>query len=65
MAAALLLCSLHQDESLTALTQTLYDLQTLTFEKVYDQLSVEDGRKESTATKSAYAISQMRRKDKS
>jgi hypothetical protein len=36
LAAALLLRSLHQDESLTSLVQTLYDIKPMTFDKVYD-----------------------------
>jgi hypothetical protein len=36
MAAAFILRSLHQDKSLTSLVQSLYYLQPLTFEKVFD-----------------------------
>jgi hypothetical protein len=64
MAAAFLLRSLHQDKSLTSLVQSLYNLEPLTFEKVFDQLSVEDGQKETNSAESAYSLSQSKRKDK-
>ncbi|KNZ45841.1 uncharacterized protein VP01_7754g1, partial [Puccinia sorghi] len=47
LAAALLLRSLHQDNSLNSLVQSLYDIKPLTFEKVYDRLLIEETCKES------------------
>jgi hypothetical protein len=64
MAAALLLRSLHQDESLSALVQNMYDLEPLTFEKVFDRLSAEDGRKETSIAESAYSLNQSNRRVK-
>lgn len=46
-AAFFLLQSLSQDDSLTSLVQSLYNLKDLNFESVFDQLSIEDGRRTS------------------
>ena len=64
MAAALLLRSLNQDKSLSALVQNLYNLELLTFEKFFDCLSAEDGQKETSLAESAYSLNQSRSKDK-
>ncbi|KAH9468237.1 hypothetical protein Pst134EA_033418 [Puccinia striiformis f. sp. tritici] len=61
MAAALLLRSLNQDDSLSPLVQNLYDLNPLTFEKVYDRLLIEETRKDSAVAESAYFSNQNKR----
>ena len=45
--AALLLWSSNHDESMIPLIQSLYDLNPLTFEKVYDWLLIKDSRQAS------------------
>jgi hypothetical protein len=64
LAAALLLRSFNQDESLTSLIQSLYDLQPLTFEKVYDRLLLKDTQKNSKETKNAFHVNQSKRQGK-
>ncbi|KNE95540.1 hypothetical protein PSTG_11145 [Puccinia striiformis f. sp. tritici PST-78] len=61
MAGALLLRSLNQDESLTPLVQSLFDLNPLTFEKVYDRLLIEESRKDSAIAESAYFSNQAKK----
>ncbi|PLW11799.1 hypothetical protein PCANC_26346 [Puccinia coronata f. sp. avenae] len=64
LAAALLLRSFNQDESLTSLIQSLYNLNPLTFEKVYDRLLLEDTRKTSKETENAFHVNQSKRQGK-
>ncbi|KNZ48380.1 hypothetical protein VP01_5709g1, partial [Puccinia sorghi] len=54
LAAALLLRSLHQDDSLNSLVQSLYNIKPLTFEKMYDRLLIEETRKESATAETTY-----------
>ncbi|KNZ54340.1 hypothetical protein VP01_2972g2 [Puccinia sorghi] len=56
--------SLHQDEGMTSLVQTLYDIKPLTFEKVYDRLLIEESRKDSAAADTTYYSNQMRKINK-
>lgn len=65
LAAALLLRSLHQDNSLNSLVQSLYEIKLLTFEKVYDRLLIEETRKESATAETTYYSSQLRKFNKS
>jgi hypothetical protein len=58
LAAALLLCGLNQDKSLTSLVQTLYDMKPFTFDKVYNRLLIEATQQTSVETNSAYFAAQ-------
>ena len=61
LAAALLLRSFNQEESMTPLIQSLYDLNPLTFEKVYDCLLIEDTRKASKDNETAFHTNQQKK----
>jgi hypothetical protein len=58
LAAALLLQSLNQDESMTSLVQTLYDMKPFTFDKVHDRLLIKATRQTSVETETTYFASQ-------
>lgn len=61
MAAAILLRSFHLEESLTPLIQSLYDLKPLTFDKVFDRISIEETRQSSQASETVFHLNQGRR----
>ncbi|PLW30746.1 hypothetical protein PCANC_27795, partial [Puccinia coronata f. sp. avenae] len=61
LAAALLLRSFNQEESMTPLIQSLYNLNPLTFEKVYDCLLIEDTRKASKDNETAFHTNQQKK----
>ncbi|PLW32187.1 hypothetical protein PCASD_21681 [Puccinia coronata f. sp. avenae] len=61
LAAAFLLQSLNQDDSMTSLVQTLYNMKPLTFNKVYDRLLIEATQQTSVKTECVYFASQNRK----